>query len=84
MSQFPEEITAVVRDLREYSKKTRSRLLFGSLALIFVVGDGLIFLLYGKEAGIFGLLCMLGALVPILLIILFLEIAERVVKKKDH
>jgi Na+/melibiose symporter-like transporter len=69
------------RDLREYTKNTKARLVIGFLALVFLVGDGLIFLFYGKEAGIFGLVCMLGALVPILLIIIFLLIADRVVKK---
>jgi len=69
------------KDLREYSKNTKTRLVFGSLALLFLVGDGLIFLFYGKEAGIFGLVCMFGALVPVLLVIIFLMIADRVVKK---
>jgi TM2 domain-containing membrane protein YozV len=73
----------VTKDLREYSKKTRTRLVFGSLALIFVVGDGLIYLLYGKEAGLFGLVCTLGALLPVLLIIALLEIADKVVKKNQ-
>ena len=69
------------RDLREYTKNTKVRLVIGFLALVFLVGGGLIFLFYGKEAGIFGLVCMFGALVPVLLIIIFLLIAERVVKK---
>jgi hypothetical protein len=81
MYQCQEGIIAVSRDLREYTKNTKARLVIGFLALVFLVGDGLIFLFYGKEAGIFGLVCMLGALVPILLIIIFLLIADRVVKK---
>ncbi|MCD6425867.1 MAG: hypothetical protein J7L35_10245 [Anaerolineales bacterium] len=71
------------RDLREYTKNTKTRLLIGFLALIFLVGDGLILLFYGKEAGIFGLVCMLGALVPVLLVIIFLVIADKVVKKNQ-
>ncbi len=69
------------RDLREYSKNTKTRLVIGFLALIFLVGNGLILLFYGKEAGIFGLICMLGALIPVLLVITFLVIADKVVKK---
>ena len=69
------------RDLREYAKSTKVRLVIGSLVLVFLVGGGLIFLFYGKEAGIFGLICMFGALVPVLLVIIFLLIADRVVKK---
>ena len=69
------------RDLREYTKNTNVRLVIGFLALVFLVGDGLIFLFYGREAGIFGLVCLLGALVPVLLTIIFLAIAESVVKK---
>jgi len=71
----------VSRDLREYSKNTKTRLVIGFLALIFLVGNGLILLFYGKEAGIFGLICMLGALIPVLLVITFLVIADKVVKK---
>ena len=71
------------RDLREYTKNTKTRLLIGFLALIFLVGDGLILLFYGKEAGIFGLVCMIGALIPVLLVIIFLVIADKVVKKNQ-
>jgi len=73
----------VSRDLREYTKNTKTRLLIGFLALIFLVGDGLILLFYGKEAGIFGLVCMIGALIPVLLVIIFLVIADKVVKKNQ-
>ena len=75
------EIFEVSRDLREYTKNTKTRLFIGFFALIFLVGDGLIFLFYGREAGFFGLVCLLGALIPVLLVIIFLGIAERVVKK---
>ena len=71
------------RDLREYSKNTRVRLVFGFLALVFLVGDGLIFIFYGKEAGLFGLVCLIGALIPVLLVVFFLALADRVVKKNQ-
>ena len=73
----------MTRDLREYTKKTRTRLVLGFLILVFLVGDGLIFLFYGKESGLFGFVCILGALVPVLLVFIFLEIAERIVNKNQ-
>ena len=83
MCLYREGISGVSRDLREYAKNTKTRLVIGFLALIFLVGDGLIFLFYGKESGIFGLVCMLGALVPVVLVIIFLMIADKVVKKNQ-
>jgi len=83
MYLYREGIFRVSRDLREYTKNTKTRLLIGFLALIFLVGDGLILLFYGKEAGIFGLVCMIGALIPVLLVIIFLVIADKVVKKNQ-
>jgi hypothetical protein len=69
------------KDLREYAKDTQTRLIAGFLLLVFIVGDGLIFLLYGKGAGLVGLVCLLGALLPILLVVFFLWIADRIVEK---
>ena len=71
----------MARDLREYTKNTRTRLVIGFLLLVLLIGDGLIFLLYGKESGLFGLVCLLGALIPVLIVVVFLAVAERIVKK---
>jgi hypothetical protein len=71
------------KDLRHYTRQTQTRLIIGFLILVFLVGDGLIFIFYGREAGIFGLICIGGALVPVLIIALFLWIAERVVKSLE-
>jgi len=73
----------VSRDLREYTKNTRARLVIGFLALVFLVGDGLIFVFYGKEAGLLGLVCLFGALIPVLLVVILLSVADRVVKKNQ-
>ena len=73
----------MVKDLRHYARQTQTRLIFGFIILVFVVGDGLIFLFYGREAGILGLVCIAGALVPVFLIVLFLWISEKIVKKYD-
>ena len=69
------------KDLREYARSTQVRLIAGFLLLVFIVGDGLIFIFYGKGAGLAGLICLLGALLPILLVVFFLWVADRVVKK---
>lgn len=70
------------RDLRKYTSSTQARLILGFLLLVFLVGDGLIFLFYGKGAGLAGLICLLGVLLPVLLVLLFLRIADQLVKKE--
>jgi hypothetical protein len=57
------------RDLREYARKTNVRLGVGALLLLFIVGLGLIYLIYGKEAASFGLFCLLAGLAPVVLIL---------------
>ncbi len=71
------------RDLRQYTKQTETRLIIGFLLLVFLVGDGLIFYFYGTGAGLMGLICLAGGLVPVLLLVLFLWIAEKVVKSSE-
>jgi hypothetical protein len=69
------------RDLRSYMKDTNVRLIFGALALLFIVGDGLIWLIYGFGAALMGLLCMLGAFVPIGMIFLLLNLSDWILKR---
>lgn len=69
------------RDLRKYVKDTNVRLVIGALLLLFVIGDGLIWLIYGSGAAMMGLVCMLGAFVPIGLIFLFLFATDWIVKR---
>ena len=69
------------RDLRKYMKDTNVRLIVGALALLFIVGDGLIWIIYGFGAAVMGLLCMLGAFVPIGLILLFLKLSDWIMKR---
>ncbi len=72
------------RDLRSYMKDTNVRLIVGALALLFFVGDGLIWLIYGFGAAVLGLLCMLGAFVPIGLILLLLNLSDWIVKRANR
>ena len=74
----------MTRDLRKYIKDTNVQLIVGALILLFVVGDGLIWLIYGFGAAVMGLLCMLGAFVPIGLILLFLNLSDWIVKRANR
>ena len=58
------------RDLREYGKQTNIRLAAGAFVLFFVVGVGLIWLIYGSGAASFALFCLLAGLSPVVLILL--------------
>ncbi len=58
-----------MRDLREYSKQTNIRLALGAFLLLFVVGVGLIWLIYGGNAAGMAMTCLLAALVPVILIL---------------
>jgi magnesium-transporting ATPase (P-type) len=69
------------RDLRKYASQTNVRLIVGSLILLFIVGLGLIAWFYGTGAAVMGFLCLLGALVPIGLIILSLNGLDAIVKR---
>lgn len=72
------------RDLREYARQTNTRLIVGGVLLLFIVGDGLIYFIYGPGAAISGLLCLGIGLVPILLIMLVLTVIDWVVKHADR
>jgi len=50
------------RDLRAYARQTNVQLAFGAFVLLFIIGLGLIWWIYGLGAAITGLLCLLGAL----------------------
>jgi Ca2+/Na+ antiporter len=64
-----------LRDLREYSKETNVRLVLGAFILLFVIGVGLIWLIYGGNAAGMAFTCLLAALFPVILILgIFLAI----------
>ncbi len=71
------------RDLRDYAKRTNIQLAVGAFVLLFIIGLGLIWLIYGPGAAITGFLCLLGALVPIVLILLVLIGLDWIVKHAD-
>ena len=72
------------RDLRKYGRQTNIRLIAGALLLLFIVGDGLIYLIYGTGAALMGVLCLLGGLVPVGLTILVLFLLDWIRKHADR
>ncbi len=74
----------MTRDLRKYANQTSFRLIIGALILLFTVGAGLIYLVYGFGAAVMGLLCLSGALLPIGLIILLLQLLDWIVKRANN
>ncbi len=71
------------RDLRQYAKQTNIQLAAGALVLLFGIGLGLIYFIYGPGAAVVGLLCLLGAIVPIALIFLALFGIDWIVKRAN-
>jgi len=57
------------RDLRQYARQTNIRLIAGFLLVLFIVGDGLIYLFYGRNAALMGLVCLVAGITPVILII---------------
>jgi hypothetical protein len=74
----------MTRDLRKYASQTNLRLVFGVILLLLIVGLGLIAVLYGIGGALTGLICLLGAAVPIGLIWLFLFGLDWIVKKANE
>lgn len=74
----------MTRDLRKYSKQTNFRLLVGFFVLLFLIGDGLIYAIYGEGAAIFGMFCLLIGTAPLLLIWGILFVMDKVVKRANQ
>lgn len=72
----------MTRDLRRYARQTSFRLVVGFLALVFLVGDGLIYLFMGRDAAILGLVCLALGLAPAVLVWLLLGLLGWLVKKE--
>ena len=70
-----------MKDLREYAKQTNVRLVLGAFILLFVVGVGLIWLIYGKDAAGLGFVCLLAALFPVILILFVFVAIEWILKR---
>lgn len=72
-----------MRDLRKYAQSTNFRLILGFVFLLLLVGDGLIYLIYGQGAAVMGLICIVGGLVPIGAIIALFAVMDIIVKRAN-
>jgi hypothetical protein len=72
------------RDLRHYARQTSVQLFVGFLLILLIVGEGLIYLLYGPNAAMVGLLCIAGGLAPIILIAIFFLIVQWILKRAEQ
>jgi TM2 domain-containing membrane protein YozV len=71
------------RDLRQYARQTNFRLVAGFFLVLFIIGDGLIYLFFGREAAIMGLICLVAGIAPIILILLALWIIDWIVRRNN-
>lgn len=69
------------RDLRKYARQTNIRLILGGLALLLLVGDGLIYLIYGPGAAFSGLICIGIGLIPVISIVGILSFLDWVTQR---
>jgi len=71
------------RDLRKYATQTNTRLILGGIGLLYLVGGGLIYLIYGRAAAISGVICLSLGLVPLALAWLALSLVGWIAKRAD-
>ncbi len=74
----------MAHDLRKYAHQTNIRLAIGAVLVLFIIGDGLIYLFYGGGAALMGILCLLGGMVPIVLIVLVLYLFDWIQKHANR
>ena len=72
------------RDLRKYARQTNIQLIIGALLVLFIVGDGLIYLIFGRVAALGGILCLLIGMIPVVLIVLVLLLLDWIRKRADR
>ncbi len=72
------------RDLRKYARQTNLRLLLGFILILFLIGDGLIFLIYGSEPALTGLICLTAGILPLVLIAVILWGMEKIVERVNN
>jgi len=70
-------------NLEDYASQTKFRLVLWFILILFIVGLGLIWVFYGRNAALIGFFCLLGAGIPIGLIAVFLLGLDAIVKKPE-
>ncbi|MBA4421457.1 MAG: hypothetical protein C0391_09965 [Anaerolinea sp.] len=71
-----------MRNLKDYARQTNIRLIIGGLLIVFLLGVGLIYLIYGLGAAISGMLCLGIGLIPVIVIMAALWIMEYILRKQ--
>ena len=74
----------MTRDLRKYARQTNVRLGVGAFLLLFIIGLGLIYFIYGPGAAMMGFLCLLAGLTPLVLIFLALALLDWINKRANR
>ena len=72
------------RDLRKYTQQTNFQLIAGGLLVLFIIGDGLIWIFFGPSSAIFGLICIAIGLIPVVIIYLVFVFIDWIVKNARH
>jgi len=72
------------RNLHDYASQTNRRLVIGVLLILFTIGLGLIWWIYGRDAAALGFICLLGAFIPIGLIIFIIFGLDYYLKKSKR
>ena len=70
-------------DLRKYAHQTNLQLATGFLLILLIVGDGLIYIIWGRDAAVMGIVCILAGLAPVVAVFLILWAMEVIVKKNN-
>jgi len=70
-------------NIKYYASQTKFRLVLWFILILFIVGLGLIWVFYGRNAALIGFFCLLGAGIPIGLIAVFLLGLDAIVKKPE-
>ncbi|MCC6146487.1 MAG: hypothetical protein IT308_02850 [Anaerolineaceae bacterium] len=71
------------KNLAEYARQTNIQLIAGGAFLLLIVGDGLIYLIYGPGAAVSGLLCIGVGLVPVVAILLVVVLLNWIVRRAN-
>ena len=70
----------MTRDLRKFAQQTNIQLIVGGLLVLFIIGDGLILIMYGPASALFGLLCIGIGLIPVVIIYAVFVLMDWIVK----
>ena len=69
------------RDLRKYQRQTTIRLVIAALILLFLVGGGLIYFIYGQSQALTAVLCMGALMLPVVLVWLIFKGMDWLVRR---